>query len=470
MGALLVLVSLLLPVPATLRQSIIAEQNREEKAAAWQRYYLDIFMLVLGLILLWRLELFGSFIGTLSGATSIQVDWLLILAPLLLLLALTTIMARLFPPLLALAAGWAGKARGLAAALALWHAARNPVHVTRLLLLIAIATGLGIIASSLNSTLTQNERDRAAFTTGSSYRLLSETLLPGTNDGSVIWRSEGQLDISSRRGESFALLAVEPDSLQERVEFRSDYASRPMPELLAELQQELPAPYDAPPFNPVPGQPEQLELYLHFHDPSQHETISRLNFDVKLLTAQGDYQLVHLLPGEVPEEPDWVTFTGPVPALAEAAYPLQLASLWIRTGDSAWLIPPQALAIDDLMAVEDGARQRITGFEPGDGERWQPLDVTLFMHQSNLFVRSGRAGLEFSFGYQLTAVGYWYGFLRWGSNNAGALPALVTPRFLEATGLSVGDTAGTRAHAGARSAGDARRGHGRRLVPDLRAR
>ncbi|MCB0032203.1 MAG: ABC transporter permease, partial [Anaerolineales bacterium] len=221
--------------------------------------------------------------------------------------------------------------------------------------------------------------------------------------------------------------------------------------LLAELQQELPSPYAAPPFNLIPGRPDALELHLRFHAPHQHDTIARLNFDAKVLTAQGDYHLVHLLPGEVPEEPDWVTFTGPAPVLPAAAYPLQLVSLWVRTGDTAWLIPPEALAIDDLLAIEGADRQRITGFEPGDGERWQPLDVTLFMGASNLFVRSGRSGLEFSFGYQLTAVGYWYGFMRWGSNNAGALPALVTPRFLEATGLSVGDTVATRISSGATS-------------------
>ena len=83
LGAVVCVVALLLPVVPALRRSIVAHQQdlaRPPRARWWQRLYLDVILLVAGLILLWRMYLYGSIIAGSAGQP--QVDWLLLLSPL----------------------------------------------------------------------------------------------------------------------------------------------------------------------------------------------------------------------------------------------------------------------------------------------------------------------------------------------------------------------------------------------------
>ena len=150
--------SLLLPLPGALKQSITTYQQNLARAGQppwWQRFYLDVFALAIGIILLYRVELYGSIIG--GSTANPQLDLMLILAPLSLLLGAAAIFLRIFPAFLRRCAQLASLGRGLPVVLAFQHAARDPRHVTRLVLLLMLAMALGLFSTSLDATLTKNE-------------------------------------------------------------------------------------------------------------------------------------------------------------------------------------------------------------------------------------------------------------------------------------------------------------------------
>ena len=443
-GSLIVLAGLMLPVPGGLRRSI-ANRARAQSRSVWQRYHIDIFLLVIGIILVWRTGLFGSFIGALTGPQSARVDWLLLLTPMLLMVALTTVMSRLVPFMLRVGANWAGRLPGLPGAMAFWHAARNPIHVTRLLLLIAMATTLGIIASSLTTTLTRNEVDRAGFTVGAPHRVISSVPFPADGEGSQVWRTEGVIDVANSRGDRFELLAIEPDTLNSFVQVRDDFADLPLEDVLATLQADVLAAHNDPDYTTLQGQPTSLQLAMHIQSADVEELLPRFAFDIKLRTADDRFVLGHLTPQSTPEAPSWVTFAGNLPELAAEAYPLQLMSVWFRLGDAVWILPDNSPVIDDLIAIDAaGAAQLVSGYEIGDRQPWVSLERSMFLSRNVEWSRTGKSGLMVGFGFQQTVVGYWYGMHPWDGTLASSLPIVVTQPFLDSTGAEVGDYVSVR--------------------------
>ncbi|MCA9934955.1 MAG: ABC transporter permease, partial [Anaerolineales bacterium] len=103
-GVLAALAGLLMPVGPAIKRSIVTYQQtsiRDTRTPLWQRYYLDVFVLALGLVLLLRLHFYGGIVG--GGSTRPQVDWLLLLSPIALLVGSGTILLRVFPLILRLA-------------------------------------------------------------------------------------------------------------------------------------------------------------------------------------------------------------------------------------------------------------------------------------------------------------------------------------------------------------------------------
>ncbi|MGD8794423.1 MAG: hypothetical protein PVF47_17870, partial [Anaerolineae bacterium] len=178
-GALACLAGLLLPLGPALRRSIVTHQQmagRSRQPPWWQRLYLDVFILAGGLALLWRLRLYGQM--TSGGPGGARLDWLLLLSPVAFLLGAATILLRVFPLILQAMAALVARGQGLAGALALWQASRNPTHVTRLVLLLTLAIALGNLSTGLNITLDQSEYDRAYYLAGNDLRLTAQGAVP----------------------------------------------------------------------------------------------------------------------------------------------------------------------------------------------------------------------------------------------------------------------------------------------------
>jgi ABC-type lipoprotein release transport system permease subunit len=479
-GALACIAGLLLPTGSALQRTVVAQQQEAVRAtqpAWWQRAYLDVFLLLGGLILLARLQLYGGVVA--GGAAQPRADWLLLLAPLILLLGTGAILLRLFPLFLRFLAYLASRGRGLPAALALWQAARNPTHVARLVLLLTLAMALGILTTGLNATLDRSESERATYTAGSNLRLVSGRFvpvaevqsLPGVTAVSGTWRGRATL-AGSRRSIPFELLAIEPESMSQVIQYRPDFAEEMMPDLLARLaadeKRQLP-------LVALPGRPSAMGVWLWA--PSDEEVLAtdsanlrrqllglsdldRVLLQVKLRTAQSEIITVRLNapaptltepsaghPFPYPEdsypEDGWRYFSTAVPLLPAHAYPISLHSVWVQNRaqhrNARYFGHTMQLALDDLTVIDgdSGATQIVPVFgelatvwlidDPGSQAVFSTTKPHSGQSRTELTLRFSR-GLE-NMGLRL-ASGY----------ADPVLPLLVSQRFLQATQLAVGAT------------------------------
>jgi hypothetical protein len=509
-GSLACLAGLLLPLRPALRRSIVTHQQaaaRSGRPPWWQRLYLDVFALVGGLILLWRLRLYGQMVGGGPGvapgiqgyAPGIQgyarLDWLLLLAPVVLLLGTATILLRLFPLLLRAVAAVAARGPGLEGALALWQASRDPTHVTRLVLLLALAIALGNLSLGLNTTLDQSEYDRAYYLAGNDLRLASQGAVPlvdlqtapGVLQLSGVWRGQGSLDLGeAETNPGFEILAIEPDSFAGVTTSRRDFSDEKMDELLARLSV---AEGENPSLLPLPGQPARFGLWLWGMSRDKVELDSyrrwidddddaeRVGVVAKLQTAQGELFTAPLLRPETgsaaalqadsltvrmnvggrnlglrvrirPDNKGWHYFEGSLPVLPPSSYPLGLHSLWFenqatRLGEPIPLTV--VLVADDLLVIdaESQASLVVEDFEGPDrplflgimaeGSRY----VGLFTALTSEISRSGQWAQAMSMNFVHPGQAYPLRLSQTWTEEP--LPALASPAFMAAAALEVGD-------------------------------
>jgi hypothetical protein len=495
-GTLACLACLLLPLRSALRRSIVTHQQmlaRSSRPPWWQRLYLDVFVLLGGLILLWRLRLYGQLVS--GGPGGARLDWLLLLAPVVLLLGTATILLRLLPLLLRAIAAIAARGPGLEGALALWQASRDPAHVTRLVLLLALAIALGNLSLGLNITLDQSESDRATYLAGNDLRLVSERSVPlvdlqtapGVVRLSAVWRGEGSIALGEAETDAgFEILAVEPASFASVTTFRRDFSDQNMDGLLAQLAV---AEGENPSLLPLPGQPARFGLWLWGMSRDKAELDSyrrwidgdddaeRVGVVAKLQTAQGELFTARLQRPETsgaadlqvdsvtvrvniggrdvglrarmrPDNQGWHYFEGSLPMLPPSGYPLSLHSLWFdnqttRLGEP---IPASVtLVADDLLVTDEETQDSVVveDFEGPDrplflgimaeGSRY----VGLFTALTSEVSRSGQWGQAMSMSF--TQPGQVYPLRLSQTWAEEPLPVLASPTFMEAAALDVGD-------------------------------
>ena len=209
--------------------------DRPEKQAWWQRYYLDIALLVLGGVAYWQLSSYGSvLVQNVEGG--LIIDPLLLLTPSLLMIAAGALLLRLFTPAMSLLANILAGRDGLSAQLAGWQISRRPVHYGRIALMLALAIGMGWFATSFNATVVRSRSDRAAYLTGADLRftevdtLLGQsraqpagafTELPNVQQSTTAFRSRINASTQANRSIFGELLAVDSDTFGLTTNWRS---------------------------------------------------------------------------------------------------------------------------------------------------------------------------------------------------------------------------------------------------------
>jgi putative ABC transport system permease protein len=207
--------ALVLPVYPAARRSVLEwqrERARPQRLARWQKLYLDLFLLALGLLAYWQLSQSGSFVMSRVSDRSVT-DPILLLGPSLLLVAVALIFLRIFPFLLRLVAWGLRRARGLMLPVGLSRLARDPVKPSRVVLLISLAAGLAFFASAFEHSLTQNQREMGHYLAGADLRVSLEDDsieslrdLPGVQAASLVYRGLSQ----NEEGQGVQLFAVDP--------------------------------------------------------------------------------------------------------------------------------------------------------------------------------------------------------------------------------------------------------------------
>jgi ABC-type antimicrobial peptide transport system permease subunit len=463
-GVVVCLSAMLLPVSASIKRSIVTYSrmiSRTERAPWWQRIYLDVCILIVALVLLWRLRFYGSLAVSTGGGGS--VDWLLILSPLVLLLSSATILLRVFPPILRLISTGLSTLRGITANLALWQTSRYPSHVVRLVLLLTLTMALGILTTGINATLDGSEYERALYATGSDLRLAFLNAPPtrdiATAEGvaatSAVWRGSGSS--TTRIHElipSFDVLAIDPISFSHVSRFRDDYADQPMGELLGKLLVESGS--DNETLILLPGIPARLGIWIYDltwanpDEPFNVRPIDYLTIYVKVQTADNRVFTARLSRvGETDSDQEnnpWIYYEAILPELTESSYPLSFHSFWFTLSRSDPMFPRTGyyrridLLLDDFSVFdrESGDNIIFEGFE--NIERiWQtnsqhsPVNYT-----KSLPSHSGEASLQFSLPYQINSSGL--ALLPVSTLRQTSIPALMSQEFIKNSEAKVGDT------------------------------
>ena len=163
-GAALAFVTLLVPAYSASRRTMVQQRTasaRPPKQPVFTRYYLDVVLVVVGGILLYQLNRRGSLVSS-DFFGNQSVDPVVLLTPAFFILTVGLVFLRLFPVVLKLLAWAVSKVQGAAVLIGMWQLVRNPVHYSRLVLLLMLATAVGMFSASFGATLDSSYADRAA--------------------------------------------------------------------------------------------------------------------------------------------------------------------------------------------------------------------------------------------------------------------------------------------------------------------
>lgn len=157
------------------------ESARETRRPFWQRLYLDFALGVLGIAGFIAYRQVGQNLGTYVIHTNQYLMMFSIVAPLILVTALTLLFFRLFPFLLRIGAFLASINRGAPPIIALARLSRTPRQATQTTLLLALAMCVASFTIVTMATQQQRAHDIATYTVGADFR----GTLPNTPSSSL---------------------------------------------------------------------------------------------------------------------------------------------------------------------------------------------------------------------------------------------------------------------------------------------
>jgi len=486
--------ALIIPVIPILRRSIVQHHQattRRLSTSWWHKYYIDVFLLVIGLASIWRLSIYGSISGVKLG----NIDWLLLLSPLALLLGSAMLVLRLLPGIFRFLASIVARSKGLTAPIALWHTARDPTYVTRLVFLLTLAMALGILSTGLNATLSYSEHERARHSTGGEARLSFDEFIPSSmvnaipqvTHTSTVWRGEGRANVRSYRSiPNFSILEIEPISFASVAQFRTDYTDEYIGYILGQLivdPQQLPVSTI-----PIPGEPSKFGLWIAdpFPGRNQQNILEFVEIRAKLQSSQGQINIFNLElapsiyaqdgspisledhttessglvqylslifrdadsdfnhnPQIINREPTWRYYETDLPEYTDGAYPLALHSLWIKirqmpSEKDGYTTSNGPLIIDDLSIRDDDKNMLV--FEDFEelNTIWQTdSSQSIASYTKSDITHSGEASMRLYLGIPDSSD--WMVLSPAQTTRINFIPILASQNFLQTTELNVGD-------------------------------
>jgi ABC-type lipoprotein release transport system permease subunit len=353
-AAVLCLLAFLVPAFQATRLGVVHQRQhtaRPPRAPFWQRFYLDLVILALGGMLYWELRERGSLL-TLNIFGGLDIDPLLMITPMLLIIAVAIIFLRLFPVILSLAAKVGRYITSAPWVLSLWYMARNPIHYGRLILLLMMASSVGMFASSFLGTLDQSYIDRTMYSTGSDIRLeqlyathtgkdaLIErySSIQGVEGTSAALRKDGMVGTLSTQV-NFTMLAIDPETFGEVAWYRDDFSEKSLSELMDLLAEDQPVERGLA----LPEDTESIGIWV-----CPVEVHTSLTFYAMVEDSSGYYIDCEL---GSPTSEDWQYLEANLGEEAiQPVPPLNLQCIYARMkqGSSASREVPERIYLDDL--------------------------------------------------------------------------------------------------------------------------
>ena len=464
-GGLAVVVLTTLTLVAA-RQSIVEFLQvgaRPPRTPFIHRYYIDVLFLALIGLLWWQIQSRGSFLVKPLGGQGLEMDYSLLLSPVLGLLAIGLVVLRFFPLVLALASRIAEPVGPSWLVHGLRHVSRDPIVPGVLVVLLMFTTALGVVGSSFSSTLERSQRDRALYAAGADLRIghtginipvssLGLSGMVGEVD-MVVAAAEVQRSNAHLTTTGFStwadLLAVDTSSFADVAWYRSDFGGGlPLHGLTQKLK-----PGQSPESSPdrglaLPADAQGLALWVKPSRPSP-----RLGLMARLQDSRGRFFDINI--GDL-DQREWSRLeAGIVPILPSRQQP--------RAGESGLVVEPPfnlitlqvlgrfgladpgAVFFSGLTALTPSGDVTLSSFE--HVEEWHVLEdyikPGLFAVEPSELVpnggSSGAAGPAGSTVFSWATGGLGSRGIRPGQPEQ-PIPALASKSFLEKAEASAGDT------------------------------
>ena len=274
-GALAVAVFTLATLAAARHGIVEARQTgaRPATVSFLHRYYLDFLLLALIGLLWWQIQSRGAFLVQSVGSRELEIDYSLLLGPVLGLLAVGLVIMRVFPWFASLLSQLAGPFAPSWLVHALRHVARDPLVPGILIVLLTLATALGVIGSAFSSTLERSQKERAQYAAGADLRVryggaananaggrFAEAVRedPAVAHAADVFRTNGQIT-STGFSTSASVLAVDASQIADVAWFRDDFAGGKSIDELAQLLLDGP---ESPVGLPLPRDIVGLSVWL----------------------------------------------------------------------------------------------------------------------------------------------------------------------------------------------------------------
>ncbi|MCZ6505189.1 MAG: FtsX-like permease family protein, partial [Actinobacteria bacterium] len=446
LGGLLSFAALMIPAVRASRVGVVRhrqEASRPTSQPFFQRYYLDVLLLAVSILLFRQLSERGSVVAT-GIFGEVAVDQVLLAVPALILVALGMVLLRLFPLVLNLSSRILSPVLPAGLVMGLWQMARNPTHYARLSLLLILMTGLGIFAASFGGTLDRSFEERALYETGADIRIEGLTLnnrgtsrplsasyadLPAVEAVSPVFRGFGS-DLSKLLGEGYIMFSVDREAIADVAWFRDDFSEEPLDELLLSLgglglPEGIAIPAEARDIG-VTVKPDRAQSTVWFtarikdaNDRYFTYRLGALSSD-QTLRLQAPLRRTSRLSRRAPLQP---------------THPLTLVSLAVHEVDGRNRLRAGSVSILDVFFTgPDGQRHPLETFE--EPSAWSVLRVAPQSTSDSLLRYDGGAGgLTFIWteGGPLVSRGIFHG------PPASPLPVLASRSFLRETGHRIGE-------------------------------
>ena len=324
-------------------------------------------------------------------------------------------------------------------AVTLWRMSRNPLQYTWLALLLVLAAGLGILATTVGGTLEKSRSERVLYEVGTDIRVTGSPLFirggmrrlsaeyeasPAIEAAAVSMRTSG-----GAGPQPLEILALDIERFPHMAWYREDFSDRPLVEVLARLERGSPAGLT------IPETATEVGVWVKPLIES-----SSLSAWVALADAQGRVETVTLGPlGDM----RWRVLRGEVPD--GLAHPARLVSVQIYEpgagpGQSGYTAPTGtsgAVLIDDVHVVAGGRQEILDDFE--GPLNWTPIVTshipTDSVQNATGDGHGGGGAAYFSFGAyrNLSVRGLLHGA------GSGAMPVVISASLAATQGLETGD-------------------------------
>jgi len=421
----------------------LAARARPPTVPFVHRYYLDVLVLAALALVMWQIQGRGGFATQDLASNTLDVDYTLLLGPILGLIGAAVIMLRVLPWLVRIFA-WLSVRWGPAwIAFPLVRLARDPLPHGSLVVIMLLATALGVFGAAFQASLSKSQIEQALYRVGGDVVLTGQTFpehlrreitsIKGVSSVTPIFREQVPL-ISSGSGSRTMLLATDSVTLPNTVWFRDDFAAMEFEELLSPLHQ---ARYIASPTSgdpslgiEIPVGSESLGMWVQPTALERGSVIRELNLWARVEGSGGRTR--HLLVGDLmasqpaplaagfgsfeqalqgnapssKPKASWRFYQVPLAdALESLKQPIRLVAFFMSR-EAFTRLPPGTISIDEITAIGPVSNETdslpmltlIEGFE--DAAPWAVLpnegNVPDSLEMSPEAAYSGELGLAFS--------------------------------------------------------------------------